>query len=404
VGYIIDLLGRKCRNLSPLEIYSCIIAVVAVFYISFFKFEGIWHLDDLTYTLWILSTKPYPLLLGRTGFCYPFIGLWLLLKNLGIANFYFVESAILYLNLIFLTFSYVLTFRILVAVKVPLQVAFVAVLLVLSELSFSVLGSRYNDTPLMLLCVLGSYYTFILAHEKMSYRLLLGSALLYGYSILTREPAVFYGVFFLVTVFWFKKRKLNFSFRQYGISLALSVLVSVSGPLLLYLFYGSSFYNSVVSSLSIYMYDDTFESKLSFLWHSHVNLVFAAAASIGIYLMYRRMKVYWLLSFFAVTLIPILIFVIVGGNELIAESRFFFSLFLLLTVPVAFLVVKIPEYFNNQVASSVVLLALIFGFMYSGTNRYLPEYEKSLALSRKIKSNYARIASVLTGKPVLILG
>ncbi len=370
------------------------------------RYTGPWHYDDIAYLRYLFDGLPINLLLGRPGFMFPLIWLWHILRDVFGAQFYFMEATIRMANISFLAFSYVLLFRILVAVQVPLRTAFLTVLFILSEFSFSVVSSRVTDTPMMFVFVFSSYLFFMAAHEQQKPRYLTISALLFAYSILVREPAVFYFPFFLVMmVSYYRKNKL-FTLKKYIKDGLLFLAPLITAPALLLLFFTDIYIaNFKISSPTYYFTTVGLIHKFQIIWETQFNHITLPIALLGLAIFLKTQGWRRFLAFGVAAPFSILLFIFFAENELVEEARLFLGLFCFLSLGLAIFINYVTDKIPQTLFRRTVLCIACAIAMYISYIRFVPKYEDDLREMVRQEKYYERIKPVLTSpNSILILG
>ncbi len=400
-----DKIKNRLSNCTALQLLSWCLGFVCFALMFAFRYTDAWQWDDITYLRYILKGQPTDLLLGRPGFMFPYIWLWMFLHNLFEVQFLVIENLIRILNIVFLTLAYVLLFRLLVAVKVSLRIAALTVLFILSELSFSIISSRMSDSALMYMLVLASYLLFVLAHERQNSRYLIGASLLFAYAFLVREPALVYFPFYIVCLVDFYRQKKLFPLKKYLKSGFLFLTICVSVPLILLAVYGKLYmYNFKISAPAYYFSISDLLQKFQLLWKSQINLTTFPLAILGLVLSIKSNGVRRLSGFVISGIASIPFFLPFAELELVVEPRLYMGLFFVVAFGLANLIDFVVKEISSLVFKTVLIATFSSAFMYISYLRFVPEYLSDLQQLSEQKKYYESIKPLLVPNATIIVG
>lgn len=398
-----DKIKTSLEKCTALQIWTGLIFVIC--FIFFWVIRQSTHeWDDFSYLSDILNGRHINILLGRTGYAFLFGALWKLQLALGIPGLT-LDVLIRNFNILFLALSYSLIFRILIYFKISIKTAVLTILLLIAELSFSVVSSRVTDSALMYFSVLASYYAFLIAHERKSLKLLFTSAGLFGYAFLVRESALFFFWFFGIAIAYFQSRDLRFQRKKYLESFLVFLFIAISGPLFLVFNYQDTFVRQFKLSLLNGSFTDSLNivGRLLLLCQSQINLITVVPAILGFIIFLRKAERFWLISFLLICLAPVFITISVVNGDALIEPRLYLGLFLTLAFFQANAVVYLSNFFKGRIKYilQIVIAAILFGLSFE---RYWEQYQAEKKKAEQYNEYYSELKPFLVNEVVLILG
>jgi len=400
-----EKIKTRFSNCTALQLQSFGLGFLCFVFLFVFRYQSVWHWDDVAYLKNIIRGLPSDLLLGRPGFMYPFIWLWFVIKNFNI-SFYFVEAVIRIAGIVFLSGAYVFLYRLLVVLRVSARVSFLTVLFLLTELSFSIISSRATDTPLMYLALIASYYFFAQAHEQKSAKRLFVAALLFSYAFLTREPALFHFPFYVIMLFYYYRRGALFSFGKYLTSAALFTAVCISVPLIMLLYYGSYYTETLQYSIAKAYSPDLSDllSKVQVFYDVQVNLILLPLGLGGVIVLIRQKGLQFFLGVIAAACVPLLFNLFFSGHALMTEPRLFLGYFFIVALGVAFFIDALASLIHGRrfKISAIVTACAVVSFVL--VTRFLPQYNADLSRIAHLVNYYESIKPLLGKDTVIIIG
>lgn len=391
---------------SNLKLWSWVVGISCFICFLFFRIPGSYVWDDLTYLMNIHDSRYSFFILGRPGFTLLFGLLWYFAKNLGL-NFYSFEVFIQICNIAFLSLTYVYIFKLLNFFQAQIGTALLAIALLLSELSFTAISSRVIDSQLMYLMTAASYYYFLKSHENSNAKLLYTSAACAAYAFLAREPGAFFWILFFPFYLFFRKQKMSFPTKNYLTFLALLILLSLSGPLYLYIMYREGYLKDISHSLTTtdYLRPIGFSNVVRIVFESQINLFTFPISIFGFYFLLKKHGTKWITGFLAVCLIPVLITVAILEDEALYESRFYFGLFIALAFFQAHLIEALFYKFKSRLKLAVGLCASVFFLTaYFSFTRSLDKYNFEKSETARLNFYYENLKPFLQNDVVTILG
>lgn len=402
---LLQKIKTRFNNCTALQLECVGLGLISFIFMFVIRYKGVWHWDDLTYLKNIYLGLPSELLLGRPGFMYPLIVIWHLVKNLG-TSFYFIEDLIRFTNMIFLSAAYVYIFRILIALKFSKRFSFLTIVILLSEFSFSVVGSRVGDSALMYFCIAASYYYFLTAHETNNLKKLLLSAFLFGYAFLVREPALFYFPFFVILIAYFKSQKKLFSLKYYIGAAGTAFVAAVVPIVLMFLNDRKRFVaNLLHSSINGYQVSSSgLWENIVLLGEQQINFLLLPAVICGLILFFRRFGPKYTGGILICCLLPLAITFVVSNRDFLYEARLFFGLFFLNSFCIAFLIEAVATRVSDSRVKIVVLAALVGVATIISFTRFIPRYRSELAELSTSENYYEKIKPLLGRQVTLIIG
>lgn len=400
-----EKIKNRFSNCTALQWQSIALGLACFAFMFLIRYKGVWNWDDVAYLKNIVRGLPSDLLLGRPGFMYPFIWLWWIVKSFGV-SFYFIEDTIRIAGIFFLTGAYVLLFRLMVALKFSTRVSLLTVLFLLSELSFSIISSRITDSAMMYLCIMASYYFFVRAHQTQNFKKLVLAAFFFAYAFLTREPALIHFPFYLVLLIYFYNTKETFRLKEYILAAALFLAVCIVPVILMSLYYGSYYTETLrFSSSSAYRIDvSDLLIKADTIVKTHVNYILLPVALAGLVILFKRSGWRFSCGLLATCLIPLTFIMFFPNNGLVMEPRLFMGFFFMVALGAAYLIDAVgPLIANNRYLKVAITTAAVVIMYVSGT-RFLPQYRADIAQIQYLENYYESIKPLINKDVVIIIG